>query len=118
MEDERRRRQERHPISIDVKLDTPNISIQIVAVNISENGLGLQSLRNIQPSSRANISMTSPVEATFYGTLTWSQHTLIKNLDAYALGFETDAILYEGTVADTAQGKEQIVQKILQAVKA
>jgi len=118
MREEQRKKQKRYPISIDVELNTPDISIRIAAVNISQGGLGLQSLKNIRPTPQVNISMTSPVEATFYGTLMWSRHTLVKNLDAYEMGFETDAIIFEGKMTDDPEGKEHIVQKILNAMRA
>ncbi len=118
MEKEKRRKQKRYPISIDVKLNTPDMSIGVLATNISGSGLGLQSLKNVPPTSQVNVTMASPVVATFYGTLTWSRHTLIKNLDAYEIGFETYAIFYQGNMVDTAEGKEQIIQEILAAIEA
>lgn len=116
MERKQQRKQKRYPISINVKLNTPDISIEVMTTNISCDGFGLQSLKSVPPATQAKITMTSPVAATFYGSLTWSCHTLIKGLDAYEMGFEAYAILHQGTMADTTEGKEEIIQKILTAL--
>lgn len=116
MERKQKRKQKRYPISINVKLNTPDISIEVMATNISCDGFGLQSLKSVPPATQAKITMASPVAATFYGSLTWSRHTLIKGLDAYEMGFEAYAILHQGTMADTTEGKEEIIQKILTAL--
>ncbi len=101
---------------MDVKLSTPDMSIEVLATNISNDGFGLQSVKIVPVTAQANITIASPVEATFYGALTWSRHTLIQDLDAYEMGFETYAIFHQGTMADTPETREQIIQKILEKV--
>ncbi len=83
------------------------------AINISTDGLGVQALKSIPPGTQATITMNVPEEAVLYGNLQWSRHTLIQNLDAYQMGFEVYAIIYQGRIFDDPEKRGDVIQEIL-----
>jgi len=118
MDAERSRKHTRYPVSIDVLVDAEGTPLTAHVTDISVTGLGMQSLKNIAPGTRANIAVQLPEDAVLYGTLIWSQHTLLNNLDAYNMGFEVDAIMYEGSLLGEIPEKDKAVQEILEKIEA
>ena len=115
MDENDRRRQERYPVAIDIDItiQTPDITVSATATNISIDGLGVQALKNIPPGTQATININIPDEVVMYGNLQWSRHTLIQNLDAYQMGFDMYAIIYQGRIFDDPSKREEVIEEII-----
>lgn len=112
-----RRRHARYTVHVDALMDAEGASLPILILDISLSGLGIQSLKNLQPDTQVSISLQIPDEVIFYGTLIWSQHQLINNLDAYKMGFEVYAIRYQSMIYDELSEDETILHEILAEIK-
>ena len=113
---EKKRDHPRHPISLDVLVDTEGSPLSALVTDISVSGLGIQSLKNIQPGSQASITAQIPDEVVLYGTLLWSRHTLVSGLDAYEMGFDVHAIRYKGILHDEISDRDLAVEDILDKI--
>jgi len=113
MDEESRRESERHAISMEVTIETPETTVSATATNISLHGIGIQSLKSIPPGTQATITMKVPEEVILYVKLLWSRHTLIQNLDAYQMGFEIYGLAHRGSIYDEPSKREEIIQAIL-----
>ena len=117
MDTEKEREHPRHTISLDVLVDTEGLPLSALVTDISVNGLGVQSLKNIQPGSQASITAQIPDEVVLYGTLLWSRHILANNLDAYQMGFDVHAIRYKGILHDEISERDLAIEAILAKIE-
>ena len=113
MATEKKRDHPRHPISLDVLVDTEGSPLSALVTDISVNGLGVQSMKNIEPGSQASITAQIPDEVVIYGTLLWSRHTFVNGQDAYQMGFDVRAIRYKGILHDEVSDRDLAVDDIL-----
>ena len=116
MDAENNRKHKRYPISIDVMVDAEGTPLSAHVTDISVNGVGIQSLNNIAPGTQVSITAHVPEEVVLYGTLMWSQHTLLDQLDAYNMGFDVHAIMLHRSIHDDIQEKEEALQEILSRI--
>ena len=115
---EKRRENPRYPVSFDALVDAEGFPLSAHVTDISANGLGAQSLKNIPPGTPVSIKAQIPDDVLFYGTLLWSQHAFVNNLDTYMMGFEIHAIHYKGKLHDETPAKDEAVGAIVEAIQS
>jgi len=118
MEADSQRLHVRYPVSFDVMVDAEGSPLSAHVTDISVNGLGVESLKNIPPGSQASITAQIPEDVVLYGTLLWSKHAVVNSLDTYQMGFDIHAIYYQGHVYDGEEEKDEAVEAILAKVMA
>lgn len=106
------RRADRHSVSVEVEIDVEGTTIQATATNISRQGIGIQALKSIPPGTQATIKVSLPEEIVLYANLMWSRHTLDRGLDAYQMGFEIYAMIYDGKIHDEPAMRDKVIQAI------
>ncbi len=116
MDTEKDRVHKRYPISMDVMVDAEGTPLSAHVTDISVNGIGIQSLSNIAPGTQVSITAHVPEEVILYGTLMWSQHTLLNQLDTYNMGFDVHAIMFHSSLHDEIKDKEEALQEILNKI--
>lgn len=117
MDAEKLRAHERHSVSIDVLVDAEGTPLSAHVTDMSSEGLGAQSLKNLQPGTRVSISFKIPEDVVLFGVLMWSQHTLLNQLDAYNMGFDIPAIRHQGTLHDEPSENEDLMDDILARIE-
>ena len=117
MNDSKSRNKIRYPVSIQAIIDAGGETISATTTNISQQGIGIEALKSIPPGTPATIALNMPESITIYGNVMWSRHTLVNNLDAYQMGIEVFAVLYEGRMVDDPVQQEEVVQAVLAKAK-
>ncbi|MEE8398326.1 MAG: PilZ domain-containing protein [Desulfobacterales bacterium] len=117
MDVEKLRANERHAVSIDVLVDAEGTPLSARVTDMSSKGIGVQSLKNLQPGIHVSVAFQIPEEVVLFGVLMWSQHTTLNQLDAYNMGFDIHAIRHQGMLHDEPSENKALMQDILARIK-
>ncbi len=117
MAETKNRKQQRHPIKIDIKIETPGKSFSATATDISANGIGIQSSKIISPDTKVTIRLLIDKEVVMYSTLQWIKDTFADSIDSYQMGLRTDAIIFKDVMLGETSEKEAAVKEILTIIR-
>lgn len=108
-----RRRLDRHKIGVHAAIITPDATIPVYAVDISVNGLRVESSDPIFPGTIVAVSLSLKEETLLSGNVLWIIEKTRLGKPYYEIGIETHAIILKDMEAIGFPKQSLLVQEIL-----
>lgn len=116
MQNQDRRRRDRHKIGIHVTIITPTATIPVYATDISIDGLRVESSDPILPETVIAISLSLKEETLLTGNVLWSLEGERMGRRYYQIGIEIQGVILKGQEAIGFPPNEVLFQEILSRV--
>lgn len=108
-----RRRLDRHTIGVHATLITPDATVPVYAVDISVNGLRVESSDPVLPGTIVAVSLALKEETLLSGNVLWIIEKTRLGKPYYEIGIETHAIILKDMEAIGFPKKSVLVAEIL-----
>ena len=113
MESEDNRKHPRYGISTEVQIHYGGRSITARAIDISDNGIAVESSVEIGPDTVATVAFGMPEEVMFYCMTVWSVRTPLERGNEHRIGFIINGLRREGAVHHDLAAIDKAVEKIV-----
>ncbi|MDX9787400.1 MAG: PilZ domain-containing protein [Desulfobacterales bacterium] len=107
------RRQDRHKIGVHATIITTDATIPVYAVDISVNGLRVESSDPILPETVVAVALALNEETLLSGNVLWAIEKTRRGKPYYEIGIEIHAIILEEMEAIGFPKKAALVKEIL-----
>ena len=114
---EDKRKFPRHSVYTPAQLEMFDGSLPVSVVELSVEGLRLQSTRAIAPETHIAIRINVGREIVFHGQVVWVADTITTDGQIYQMGIQTDAILDRGDELIDIEEREILVHDLVIILK-
>ena len=118
MSENNRRQFDRHPIDIPATVHLPNGSIAATALELSVDGLRIQSPKGLRPGTHCTISLHLERETMLHGTVIWVLDDGTNVSMMYQMGIKVYAIVVPEIKAIGLPDQAEIIAEILDRIDA
>lgn len=108
-----RRLQTRYQLGVHATIITPEAAIPVYAVDISVNGLRVESSDPILPETAVAVTLALKEETLLSGNIVWAVEKMTASKPYYEIGIEIHAIIFEEKNAISFPKKAALVKEIL-----